>query len=264
MGIVAALAKPDLQHPEMGRISVTIGCGPGDAVYAGLPEYEAIAQGTLEPESKRLWLENALRQLYGPASVPDALRTLCIVPGRQCWELKAHVQLLRADGCPLDAAALALRAALLHTRVPRVNVTIDGAADGGTDGADASNAAPAGGRLDLDLDETLDDSVLFDARSMPLYVTLCDVGGQLVADCTAKERRAAGSASSLALTADGRIASLCGGGGFGMHLLALDAAMQASRALAAELHAASEAAVNEAAEAADRRGGAVEGFTTLQ
>lgn len=245
VGVVAALAKPDAHHPAMGRITVSVGCGPGDAVYAGLPEYEALANGALDPESKRLWLERALNQLYGPAVVPDALRTLCIVPGRQCWELKAHVQLLRADGCPLDAAAVALRAALHNTRVPRVNVTVAG----GAAGSDGVAGAP---RLDLDLDETLDESSPFDETALPLCVTLADLGGQLLADCTAKERRAAGSALSLAIHADGHIASLCGGGGFGLHLATLDAALAASRVLGAELHAATAAAISDADVAAER------------
>ena len=146
--------------------------------------------------------------------------------------MKAHVQLIRADGCPLDAAALALRAALHDTRVPKVAVAASSSSSGG--GAPAENGAPpasAGGRLDLDLDETLDDSVPFDAAALPLYITLCHLGGHLLADCSAKERKAAGSALSLALNADGSVVGLLGGGGFGLHMSSLAAAMTASRAL---------------------------------
>ena len=257
VGIVATLATPDALAPELGRITVSVGCGPGDTVFAGLPDYDALAQGMLDAEGKRLWIEAALRQLYGPRSVPAALRTLCIVPGRQCWELKAHVQLIRADGCPLDAAALALRAALHDTRVPKVAVAASSSSSSG--GAPAENGAPpasAGGRLDLDLDETLDDSVPFDAAALPLYVTLCHLGGHLLADCSAKERKAAGSALSLALNADGSVVGLLGGGGFGLHMSSLAAAMTASRALCVELHSAAAVAIAEAAEAAAQRGGA--------
>lgn len=268
VGIVAALAKPDVSSPKLGRITVTVGGGPGDTVFACLPQYEALTQGALDAEGKRLWLESALGQLCTSASIPDALRTLCILPGQQCWELKAHVQLLRADGCPLDAAALALRGALNNTRVPKAALQASGTADlidGGDDGtatATKTAAKPAsGGRLDLDLDESLDESLPFDARPLPLYVTLASLDGRLVADCTAKERRAAGSALSLALDAEGNVLALCGGGGFGLHLATLAPTLAACRALGTELHAAAADALAQAAEAAEQRGGAAACFS---
>jgi exosome complex component RRP42 len=245
VGVVAVLAEPDAATPDSGRISVAVGCGPGDGIAAGLPEYAA--DGALSLDEKRLWLESALAQLYGPKGCPAALRTLCIVAGRQCWELRVHVQLLRADGCPLDAACLAVCAALAATRVPRVAVNSGEAEDAG-DGGGGGDAP-----LDLDLDESLDESVPFDASTLPLYVTLASLDGHLVADCTAKERRAAGSALSLALDADGNLAALCGGGTYGLHMTAFAAAMTVARQLCAELHVAAAAAISAAADAAELR-----------
>ena len=95
VGVVAALSEPHEAHPDLGLITVGVSCGPGDAAAALIPDYTA-ASFTLD--EKRLWIEEALCALYGPRSVPEVLRTLCIVPGRQCWELRVHVQLLRADG----------------------------------------------------------------------------------------------------------------------------------------------------------------------
>ena len=43
---------------------------------SGLPDY-GLSDGAL------LWLESSLQSLYGATSIPDALATLCIVPGVQ-------------------------------------------------------------------------------------------------------------------------------------------------------------------------------------
>jgi len=258
VAVMATLAAPDVLTPTLGRIVVAVSCGgPGDCVANGLPDYGALAQGSLDSESRRLWLEGSLRQLYSASVVTDALRTLSILPGQQCWELRAHVLLVRVDGCPLDAAALAVRAALHNTRIPRIAVAGPDAAVADTDASGAlvgGGGASAAGRLDLD--ESLDESVPFDASALPLYVTLAHLNGALVADCTAKERHAAGGALSLALDSGGRVAALCGGGGFGMPLQLMTAAVTTARALCVELHACVQDAIARAADAAERRGGA--------
>ena len=162
-----------------------------------------------------------------------------------------HAQLLRCDGCPLDALALATHAALRCTRIPKLEVT-------------AATEQPAGSaapKYDLDLDESLDESVAFDCSALPTYVTLATVGGLLVADCTSAERRAAGSALSLALNPRGEVCAVrMAGGGFGVHLLSLADMMQTARHLCAGLNEAAAAAIGSAAEAgADQRRACQEG-----
>lgn len=247
VGVVAALAEPEPGAATSGRVSVSVSCGSGDAIAAGLPAYATRGGETLD--DKRLWLEAALNQLYSPRASPAALRTLCIAEGKHCWELRAHVQLLRADGCPLDAAALALRSALHATCVPKA--TVSKASGGQASGT----AASSNGALDIELDESLDEAKQFAADlSLPLYVTLASLGGHLVADCTAKERHAAGSALSLALDGEARVCAVCAGGGFGLHLTSLAAATEAARQVSPERHAAAAAAFREATAAREQRG----------
>ena len=244
VGVIAVLAVPEPATPDLGRITVSVGgC---EAVAAGLPDYAAAG---LAVDAKRVWLEEALARLYAATSVPEVLHTLCIAPGLQCWELRVCVQLLRADGCPLDAAALAIRAALHDTRVPKVSVAASSGAD---------NLAP-GAPLDLDLDETLDESSPFDAATLPLYVTLASLDGMLVSDCTAKERRAAGSAISLGLDGQGRVCALCTAGCYGLPCSEVPAAMDEAQRLCAELHEAASGAILEAARGSEARGGAAGG-----
>lgn len=255
VGVVAVLAEPDASFgsQDAGRILVSVGInGPGDVVAANLPEYENAAKLL---EEKRLWLESALSKLYSFASVPDALRTLCIVPGRQCWELRIHVQVLRADGCPLDAASLAIRGALHATRVPHVVEVDTASADQTVDGKKPTTNVAGQAPLDLDLDETLDDSTPFNAASLPLFVTLCDLGGKLVADCNAKERRACGATLSLALDSNGSATAVVGGGSYGLHFAAAGNALAAARAMCSELHEAAGRAVRDAALSVEQRHG---------
>ena len=158
-----------------------------------------------------------------------------------------------------------VRAALHATRVPKVSVS--STSTDGVDGADGSGSGGSGGGgnlapLDLDLDESLDDSTPFEAAGLPLYLTLASLGGVFVADCTAKERRAAGSTLSLALDGQGNVCALTAGGGFGLHLAAHSSAMVEATKLGMQLHAAATAAIAEAEEAAERRGGAA-GAVTL-
>ena len=224
VGVVAVLSEPDPATPDSGRVSISVDvCANDNSLTCALPEYEGTS---VHDEDKRLWLEGALSQLYAPRSLPIALRKLCIAPGRRCWELKVRVRVICFDGCPLDAASLAVRAALHATRVPKITM--------GEPVGEASKKAAA----DLEVHETLDDSMIFDTAALPLYVTLCNLDGNLVADCTAKERQAAGSAISLALDADGDVTALIGGGLYGSHFGEVGSAMAAARALGAECHAA--------------------------
>ncbi|KAL1524768.1 hypothetical protein AB1Y20_019651 [Prymnesium parvum] len=248
VGVTAELAAPPADAPDMGQVLLSIDCGPA-ASAARLPEYAAAA------DERLLWLEEALRALFSRESIPEALRTLCIARGTQCWVLRVHAQLLRLDGCPLDLISLAAAAALAATRVPRVS-------GGGADelGGGKRQRAAGGGKQDLDLDESLDESVPFDCSTLPLYVTLANIGGYAVADATAHERRAAGSTLSLALSPAGRVCALRGGGGFGLHLQLAGEMMQLASQLCAQLHADAKDAIAQAlADAEGRRWPAGEG-----
>ena len=238
VGVTAELAEPDAATPDEGRIVVSVGAS------AAMAEDELLA------------LEAALQSLYAHNVAAAALRALCIVPGAQCWQLRAHAQLLVAEGWPLDALALAVNAALHNTRVPKVVVEAE-AAGAATAAAAAAAAAGGGGAaapLDLDLDESLDESLPFDASGLPVYVTLATIGAHFVADCTTEERRAAGCALSLALDARGRVCAIRAGGGYGVQLAPLADMLQTARALGAALVDAARAAFASAAAAAEKEG----------
>ena len=164
------------------------------------------------------------------------------------------MQVLRADGCPLDAASLAIRGALHATRVPHVVEVDTASADQTVDGKKPTTNVAGQAPLDLDLDETLDDSTPFNAASLPLFVTLCDLGGKLVADCNAKERRhvALRSPSHSILMVAQRLS---------WAVAAMDCTLPQRgtrlrpRAMCSELHEAAGRAVRDAALSAEQRHG---------
>ena len=142
VGVTPELSQPDAATPDEGRVLVSVDYARGGSAAAGMPNY-----GGGHADDALLWLEAALQPLYAHDGIAETLRSLCIVPGAQCWQLRVHAQLFGCDGCPLDALALAIKAALHDTRVPKV-VAVDGGGGGGG----------GGGQLDLDLDESLDES----------------------------------------------------------------------------------------------------------
>ncbi|EOD28642.1 hypothetical protein EMIHUDRAFT_201621 [Emiliania huxleyi CCMP1516] len=186
VGVVAELSEPESDAPDAGRISVSVGA----AGNLALPDYGGTDAVT--------FLEAALAPLYSHKALGPALRPLCISRGAQCWELRVHAQLISCDGCPLDALALGVRAALQSTR-------------------------------------SLDESLPFDASGVPLFLTVSNLGPHLVADCSAAERRAAGSALSLGLNAAGEVCAVRGGGGCGVHLALAADMLQTARLLCAAL-----------------------------
>jgi exosome complex component RRP42 len=245
IGVVAELSTPDAAVPDAGRILFSVSGGP---VELSLPDYGC---------ADRLgWLEASLSALYSYRSIASALRPLCIVKGSQCWQLRVHAQLLHVDGCPLDALALGVRAALHGTMVPRMAVAPDSLTAGVAPelAAGGAEGKRAGGQLDLDLDESLDESILFDASTLPLFVTVASLGGHLVADCTAAERRASGFALSLGLTTAGEVCAVRAGGVFGLNLLPVADMLQTARLLCGGLLDSAARHIDQAARDAQMRG----------
>tara|TARA_B100000524_G_scaffold48875_1_gene23073 strand:+ start:246 stop:1199 length:954 start_codon:yes stop_codon:yes gene_type:complete len=247
VGVVAELSEPDEATPDSGRILISVDAGPGD-MSTQLPSYDG-CDSERPADGALLWLQTALTPLYSATSIPETLRALCIMSGVQCWQLRVHAQLLRCDGCPLDALNLAINAALHNTRVPKMAISISGASAGKSGGSGSAQQ-----QLDLDLDESLDESLSLDCALLPVYVTLSSLGAHCVADCTRAERSAAGSSCSLALNTRGEVCAMRAGGGCGINLVPLGHMQQTARYLGAALLAIAQAAISQAVHAAEQRG----------
>ena len=75
------------------------------------------------------------------------LNQLCVLSGHHCWALYVDVLVLECGGNLFDAAGMAVRAALRHTRLPDVAVA---AVDGGKPELELSDDPNAGKLIEMD------------------------------------------------------------------------------------------------------------------
>lgn len=191
--VKAELGAPAPARPGHGHLHVSVDCAPQIVSTAA----------DQDPDLLALDLSRALhRCLLGGASGAGAalhLPTLALVPGKLCWALHVDALVLGADGNLLDCAAVAVRAALADTGVPKVDVvsTEGGAGGGEVEVVDVDDGDPEGfARLD--------------AARVPLVVTLTKVGKDYFVDASAAEEQAqqASASVSVAVTPEGRIAGV--------------------------------------------------------
>lgn len=91
--------------------------------------------------------ESELSSLLTRLILPHAVdyNKLVVWAGRYVWRLSIDIVILRADGCVLDACSMALRAALIDARLPRVKAVIDGNMDDGRGGKNEMMGGEFGG-----------------------------------------------------------------------------------------------------------------------
>ena len=175
VGIKCELETPSAQSPDCGRFEVLVR-------KAG-----TVTQQSVEAERiVHVALTNA---------APEMLRRLCVAPGRLAWVVYVDVVVVEDDGNVIDAVALAVRAALLHTQIPVVTV-VSGDAE----------------TVQIELDEENLQFIRFTGDELPLTVTLAMLEGACVADTTRDEELCGGCRLTTAVTADGRVCGLQKGG----------------------------------------------------
>ncbi len=230
---VLAAVLPELIDAPTGAIAVNVSIA---ADITHVPPYASLDAAVAQ-------LEAALNALYAPSCIADALAPLTIASSAQCWQLRVHAQLLRCGGCPLDAISLAVRAALHGALVPKIVAA-----------PPPQEGAAAASQLDLDIEESMDESTPFDASSAPIFVTLVTIGAHFVADCTAAEWAAAGSSLSVAVNPRGDVCAIRGGGGCGLHVSRFADMVQSARFLGGGLLEAADKLATRAADDAEARG----------
>lgn len=91
--------------------------------------------------------ESELSSLLTRLILPHAVdyKKMVVWAGRYVWRLSIDIVILRADGCVLDACSMAIRAALIDARLPRVKAVIDGNTDDGRGGKNEMMGGEFGG-----------------------------------------------------------------------------------------------------------------------
>jgi exosome complex component RRP42 len=194
VGVKAELGSPSLDIPDQGRVEVSVECCPSAS-----PEFEGKGGNALNLELGRI-LERSL-SYYSILN----LKSLCLIPGKQCWVLYVDALVLDSAGNLLDAWSIATRAAFSNTKIPVINVM------------------SSENELELDSEHMFS----IDVKNVPVCVTFTMIGGLYVADSTLEEESCGDSRVSFFVTADGNIVTVQSSGGSlkreSLHSMTVDA-----------------------------------------
>lgn len=120
-------------------------------------------------EELAMEISNCLRMTYSSSQTFD-LKALCILPKHQCWKLYVDILILQCAGNLYDTISLAVKCALFNLRIPRV-----------------SSALLDGGNVDLVLSDDPNDCDRLNIESVPILLTLCKIGNQVIVDPSLEE-----------------------------------------------------------------------------
>ncbi|TGZ85388.1 hypothetical protein EX30DRAFT_326445 [Ascodesmis nigricans] len=109
--VSAQVVQPFSDRPFDGIFTITTELGP-----MASPGFEVGRQTEAEVLLARL-IEKSIRR-----STALDTESLCIVAGQKCWQVRADVHFLNHDGNMVDAACIAVVAALQHFRRPDVSI----------------------------------------------------------------------------------------------------------------------------------------------
>lgn len=103
--VTGTITKPNPERPFEGSVNFTVGFVEGKSAREG------IANGFME----KVWRETK----------PIDLESLCIIAGKQVWNIRVDVRVLQDDGNLIECLSLALLAAILSFRRPSFKVVGD-------------------------------------------------------------------------------------------------------------------------------------------
>ncbi|ORZ30768.1 exosome complex exonuclease RRP42 [Catenaria anguillulae PL171] len=212
VGVKVDVAPTDPAHPDKGRFECSVDCAP--TATANLESAKSIDELTLD-------LTQMLAHRLTPEGLPMVdLGKLCIIEGQVCWVVYVDAMVLAAGGNMEDALFLAVKAALMTTRIPKHTV------------------------MQLD-DEELDYEVDSDPSSMwlipgvedaPLCVTVNKIGQRHVLDASAQEEHVASARLHVFTSSQGSVLHVHKTGPGGIEPSLLRDMSQAGRKMAVQLH----------------------------
>ena len=185
VGIKPEIDKPDIDKPEEGKIEFFVDCSAN-----AMLDFEGRGGEELANE-----ISNCLSEAYSASEAFD-LKSLCIMSKQQCWKLYIDILILQCSGNLYDAISLAVKCALFNLRIPRV-----------------TSAVLDGGNVDLMITDDPHDCDRLNVESIPILVTICKIGEQVIVDPTIDEEIC--STASLVIGVSGKhisfIKSITGG-----------------------------------------------------
>eukprot|EP00053_Salpingoeca_punica_P022019 m.213727 g.213727 ORF g.213727 m.213727 type:complete len:293 (-) comp28740_c0_seq1:223-1101(-) len=215
VGVKAEISECDPSHPDVGKAEFAVECASSAS-----PEFEARGGEQLSNE-----IAQVLRRLCSSGDTLD-LKALCIIPGQTVWTLRVDVLVLEcAGGSLLDAIVVAVKAALMNTRVPEVVVSGDG----------------VNTPFDFDVVEDPHKVRSVGGERFPVLVTMHKVGKVHLIDASAEEEACARGSVMIGVTPEGNtcLVQTSGVGGISMPSLMdmLQTAQKAGQALCSAVSA---------------------------
>ncbi|EDW74389.1 uncharacterized protein Dwil_GK21414 [Drosophila willistoni] len=192
VGVKTEIDVPDPLTPEFGKLEFFVDCSAN-----ATPEFEGRGGSDLAQE-----LILALQNAYESPLSFD-YRTLCLIPGQQCWKLYIDILILECGGNLHDAVSLAAKAALYNTKLPRVTASL----------LDA-------GITDLIISDNPYDCTRLEIGTVPILVTVCKIGDYCLVDPSAEEEVCSTVSMVVAISMKNKEAYLSGShmtGGGSMH-----------------------------------------------
>lgn len=193
--VKAELGKPPSSRPTHGKVEIAIECSPTAA-----PEFEGRGGEELSLELSRALQRSLLGGQSGAGAAID-LSALGVFDGKLCWDLYVDGLVLSSGGNLLDALAIAIKAAMSNTGIPKVEITNS-----------ATNEAAA----EFEVNDNPDEFSQLDTSRVPVIVTLTKVGRHYIVDATAEEESQMSSAVSIAVNNSGHICGITKRGGVGL------------------------------------------------
>lgn len=184
VAIKCDMAKPSRARPDAGDLRVSVDCAASVSVSLGLDGRDADDYGRQ--------LSVILESLCAGDNVVDR-GALCIVPGLFAWEVHVDVMVLASGGNLLDAATLALCAALGETVLPKVEIV---------------EAMEEGEMVQLKVDDRPEVGTPIPLQRLPLCVTVAQVKDQFLIDVTNEEKMCADA--SICVVVDARKGDVIG------------------------------------------------------
>lgn len=213
--VKAEIGSPPTGRPLCGRMEVSVDCSP-----TATPAFRGRGGEELSSELTRVLERSLMGGRDGSGAAID-LSQLMLVEGKSCWVLYLDALILNMEGNLTDALAIAFKAALCDSVLPKVEVVMGEGEDG---------------EPELEVVDDTEEGVRLDVATAPIIVTLSRIGKHMVVDATPEEQAVAGASLCVAVRPDGRVVSATKGGSTGVHPSVLSEMIATSHRVAIAMH----------------------------
>ncbi|KAK8794631.1 hypothetical protein WA158_001612 [Blastocystis sp. Blastoise] len=181
VAIKLEVITPDEKTPKCGALDVSVDFTASSSLHFRSREFDI----------ESISLANKLSEVLMSSGAVD-LESLCIIEKLFAWKLYIDIQILSDDGNLFDIIFYAINAALQTTRLPKTNPL-----------ADLDN-----GERDFEIDDDPSTYIRLNCKQLPLCITLSQISGKLVVDCSKVEEDCSSCALRVAVNKEGKIVSL--------------------------------------------------------